>query len=210
MTVHIGTLGTTRAAIDADFDWFGTRIRVHPDASDLAYTDFLTIARDIKVDEVTGQPQPGMEQRAAAAVDDMLTGVIHPDDVGEFMRIAKANRQQLMDLMMVSQQIVGSLSGFPTGQPSDSRTGVSGGTARSQGGSSDRASQRKASRKQDKAAKRRRQEAQQIHEVLSPSTVEPPSRHAAMVTTAMRRLDGRPDLQLMVMRREEETSAASA
>lgn len=210
MSVHIGTLGVARPVIKADFEWFGTTIRVHPDASDLAYTDFLGIARDIKMDEETGQPQAGMEQRAAAVVDDMLKSQVHPDDWDEFMRLAKANRQQVMDLMLVSQQIVAAVAGFPTGQPSGSSTGPAGDPERSPGGSSDRGTRRKADRKRTKAEKRRARDAARLQEVLSPSTVEPVSRHQQLVATAVRSLDGRPDLQLMVMRREEETSAASA
>lgn len=206
MTVHIGELGQERPQIDADFLWFGTRIRVHPDASDLAYTEFLAIARDVKMDDDGGQPAPGMEQKAASVVDDMLRGQIHPEDWGTFYRLAKENRQTVLDLMALSQRILSAVSGFPTGRPSDSPTGASGGTGKSPESLSGRDSRRKAKRDREKAAKQTRK----LHAVLSPEPGQPPSAHGRQVAMAAQLTSGRPDLQLMVMRREEEISAASA
>lgn len=202
MTVHIGSFGTARPKVDATFDYFGTVIRVHPDASDLAYTEFLAIAKDIEVDE-EGQPVNAADnQRAATLLDDTLRGQIHPDDLATFMRIAKENRQQVMDLMILSQQVVAAVSGFPTGQPSDSSTGRVSDQQRSPGGSSSRGTRRKDERMAEKARKRALRD-QQGH---APQTVVPSS----TVARATRALNGRPDLQLMVLRRQEEISGATA
>lgn len=198
MTVHIGSFGTARPKVDATFEYFGVVIRVHPDASDLAYTEFLAVAKDIEIGE-DGQPLNAADnQRAAALLDDTLTGQIHPDDLAEFKRLARANRQQTMDLMMLSQQIIAAVSGFPTGQPSDSSTGRGSDQQRSPDGSSSRATRRKAERKE---AKRLRKHAKMA---------TPPTIQDAAVARATRALNGRPDLQLMVMRRQEEISDVSA
>lgn len=195
MTVHIGSFGVQRPKVDATFDWFGTTIRVNPDASDLAYTEFLALAKDIEVDD-DGQPIGAQDnQRAAGLLDDTLRGQIHPDDMDTFMRIAKENRQNTMDLMMLSQGIVSAVSGFPTGQPSDSSAGPAGGPQKSPDGSSSRGDRRKQERKEAKRL-RKAQAAQ-------PTMAAPTTIRDARVARATRALDGRPDLQLMVMRRQE-------
>lgn len=201
MSVHIGTFGTPRPAVDAHFDYFGTTIRVHPDASDLAFTEFLAVAKDIQVDD-EGQPIGAVDnQRAASLLDDTLRGQIHPDDLAEFMRIAKANRQNTMDLMVLSQGIVAAVSGFPTGQQSASSAGPGGATPRLQAGSSQRGERRKAERKADKQRRKALRD-QQGH---VPQTVVPSS----TVARATNALTGRPDLQLMVMRRQETLDATA-
>lgn len=190
MTVHIGSFGQARPKVDAEFDWFGTTIRVHPDASDLAYTEFLALAADIEVDDEGNPTNPADNQRAAGVLDQVLRGQIHPDDYITFMKVARANRQQTLDLMALSQQIVSACSGFPTGQPSDSPTGQSGGAPTSQRSLSSRAVRRKDERKRRKIEERKQQG----------------QRTVARAATV---LSGRPDLQLMVLRRQE-TFADSA
>lgn len=200
MTVHIGSFGTTRPKVDATFDYFGTVIRVHPDASDLAYTEFLAIAKDIQIGD-DGQPIGAADnQRAAQLLDDTLRGQIHPDDLDEFMRIAKANRQQTMDLMILSQQIVAAVSGFPTGQQSGSSAGPDGGTQRSPDDSSNRAG-RRSKAKQDKKDRKRAAIAGEI--VAAQRSAGVTQIGDATVARATRALTGRPDLQLMVLRRQE-------
>lgn len=202
MSVHIGSFGTPRPAVEAHFDYFGTRIRVHPDASDLAFTEFLSIAKDIKVDE-NGQPIGAADnQRAAMLLDDTLRGQIHPDDLEEFMRIAKANRQNTMDLMVLSQGIVAAVAGFPTGPQSASSAGPNGDTQRLPGGSSSRADRRKEAKRQAKQDKKARRAA-----MAAPATVTPIG--DATVARATKALTGRPDLQLMVMRRQEMQDASA-
>lgn len=202
MTVHIGSFGTPRPAVDATFDYFGVTIRVHPNASDLAFAEFLAVAKDIETNEDGTPVNPADNQRAASLLDDTLRGQIHPDDLALFMSTAKENRQQMMDLMALSQGIIAAVSGFPTGQPSASSIGPGDGTPRSQGGSSSRASRRKDARKADKQ-RRKALKQQQGH---APQTVIP----GTVVERATRALTGRPDLQLMVMRRQEETQQTSA
>ena len=202
MTVHIGSFGTARPRVDAEFDYFGTTIRVHPDASDLAYTEFLAIAKDIEVDD-DGQPiSTADNQKAASLLDDTLTGQIHPEDLPTFMKLAKANRQNTMDLMTLSQQIISAVSGFPTGPQSASSAGPDGEAQRSPVGSSSRADRRAQDKKARKEAKRARM-ATAIVQAQTAAGVTPMTRHEASVTRAAKALTGRPDLQLMVMRRQE-------
>lgn len=202
MTVHIGSFGVERPKVDATFDWFGEKIRVHPDASDLAYTEFLALAKDIEVDD-NGQPVGAQDnQRAAGLLDDTLRGQIHPEDMDTFMRLAKEHRQNTMDLMMLSQGIISAVSGFPTGQPSGSSAGPDGGQQRSPGGSSNRGDRRKQEKKDRKDAKRARM-ATSIVQAQTSAGVTPTTIADARVARATRALDGRPDLQLMVMRRQE-------
>lgn len=202
MTVHIGEFGTPRPKVDASFSYFGETIRVHPDASDLAYTEFLAVAKDIEIGDDGTPINPADNQKAASLLDDTLKGCVHPDDLARFMRLAKDNRQQVMDLLALSQGIITAVSGFPTGQQSASSTGPGGGTDRSPGGSSLRGSRRKAERKAAKDRKRALKQ-QQGH---VPQTVIA----GTVVERATRALHGRPDLQLMVMRRQEGISEASA
>ncbi len=206
MTVHIGSFGTARPKVNAKFEYFGTDIRVHPDASDLAYTEFLAIARDIEVDD-NGQPKNGVDnQRAATLLDDTLRGQIHPEDLETFMALARANRQTVMDLMVLSQQIVSAVSGFPTGQPSDSSAGPDGGQQKSPDGSLPRAERRKQNKKQEKAnrkAAKLAQTADLVSVAAQGVTARTPAIADPAVARATRALNGRPDLQLMVMRRQE-------
>jgi hypothetical protein len=189
MTVHIGSLGTERPTVDAKFTYFGETIRVHPDASDLAYTEFLALSQDIEIDD-KGQPvHPEDNARAASVLDEVLRGQIHPDDYLRFMKLARAHRQQTLDIMLLSQQIVSAVSGFPTGQPSGSRTGPDNEVPRLPGTSSDRATRRERERKQTKAQKK--------------------ARRQAAVARAATVLSGRPDLQLMVMQRQETLDASA-
>jgi hypothetical protein len=140
--MHLGSFGTSRAEVDADFDYFGETIRVHPDASDLHQAELMIIAGGIDLgdidmdDPASWTPQ---QHEANDAAVQALQGQIHPEDWDLFFTTAKRNRQQTMDLMAVSEQIASAVAGFPTGQPSGSSPGQPSTPPRSKADSSSRA-----------------------------------------------------------------------
>lgn len=171
----LGEFGTPRDAVELDFQWFGTTIRVHPDASDLRTADFLLEFGDLDMDDEASA------RRAMEVMSEHLLGQIHPDDRDEFWRLAKANRQQMADIMAVSKAITEAVAGFPTPQSSDSaptppRTGP-----RSSGTASSRAQRRAAER----AAPRQK------------------DRRDVVTDNALSLLEGRPDLKLALVRQRE-------
>lgn len=115
---HLGSLGRARDPIDAEFDYFGHTIRVHPDASDLVFADFMDQARSIAGKDLEEINLAGMD-----TVADLLRKQVHPDDWDTLWRVAKENRQSVVDLMQTARSIVEAVSGFPTGQPSVSSGG---------------------------------------------------------------------------------------
>ena len=166
--MHLGSLGTVREAVDADFDYFGEVIRVHPDASDLQQAELMILAEGIDVSDIDmDDPEswtPGQRvviQKANDAVAQAIRGQVHPDDWDRFFKTARANRQFVMDLMALSKQISEMVAGFPTGQQS-----VSSPTPPV----TDRKSRRGSLRRADATAR-----------------------------SAMRQLEGRPDLQMAVV-----------
>lgn len=130
----IGSLGTIRDAVELEFDYFGLVIRVNPDTTDLNMFEFLETAADINETDNT---------QGIRAIGGYLHDLIHPDDWHTFWTAAKANRQQLMDLMHTARAIAEAVSGFPTGQRSDSSGGPRSTSRKSGAGTS---SQRRAGR----------------------------------------------------------------
>jgi hypothetical protein len=108
-------MGTKRAPVDMDFPWFGVTIRVAPNAGNpLLLMDFARRAEKIDtLDDVSSM----------LIVLEFLQGLIHTDDLDEFMRVAVANNQQTLDLLEVAKVIVVAVARFPTGRPSDSPDG---------------------------------------------------------------------------------------
>jgi len=143
--MHLGSFGVRREQIDADFDYFGVTIRVHPNLSDLDHAELMIIAAGIDVGDMdlddpkswTPEQRAGAQKANDAAVN-ALRGAVHPEDWDLFFKTAKANRQALTDLMALSSQISELATGFPTGQPSDSSDGRPSTTPKSKGGSSSR------------------------------------------------------------------------
>lgn len=185
----IGSFGSTRAPVNLGFWWCGQDpenwIRVHPNATDIDFIAFMSMASEVQVD-LTDEDRQDPARMAAAlekatgAVDTMykfLSGQIHPDDWDRFLRIAKENRQRVQDIMILARQITEAVSRFPTGQPSDSRGIGSTTTSISPDGS--RAAERTARRKQErKEAKRRRKAEREAMVVDTPYpglTLAPPT-----------------------------------
>lgn len=109
-----------------------------------------------------------------------LKDQVHPDDWDEFFKLAKSKRQTTKDLMELSNKILGVLSGFPTEPQDDLSPTPSSGELKSKDGSSAQAVNRRAAHHRKSAAK----------------TVE----------HAMHLLEGRPDLQMAVLRAQEARS----
>jgi hypothetical protein len=156
---HLGSLGKTKAAVDIDFDWFGTTIRANPSLSDLAFVEFIDRAKGLpalmsgNLDEF----DQTSTLDAVALVMNFVRLSIHPEDFDEFWALAKTNGQNGEDVAAVCKAVVEAATGFPTSRPSDSARGRS---------NTGRRSTRKSS---------------------------------SAVEHAMRLLDGRPDLQQVVV-----------
>lgn len=192
-TVHLtGDFGTVREPVDADFPYFGQTIRVHPNASDLAFADVMRRARGIDFgdfdvnDPASWTPeQMKLMLEANDAAMDAIAGQIHPDDLELFMRTARANGQQTADLMRLSNKITEAVAGFPTTRSSGSATGRP---------TTKLKSARTSSSLAQRAPRRRR----------TGST--PPSPSDAR--TALTLLQGRPDLQEFVVQGQEAAAQA--
>ena len=161
---YIGSFGDDNLDVDLTFGWFSESIRVHPLAGELTYMDFMARASEVDEEDQAEGVKLTME---------FLRGQVHPDDWDLFWRIAREKRQTLEQLMRVSKSIVEAVSGFPTGQPSDSSVGQPPIQPKSKVGSSRQVSSRKRA----------------IEAGPSPDDV---------TDKAMSHLVGRPDLQLVV------------
>jgi hypothetical protein len=170
----LGKRGTQRDAVDLDFDYFGVTIRVHPDATDLDVADLMESAGDMDLDDEEGA------REVMGSMSRFMRGQIHPDDRELFWRTAKANRQQLKDIIDVARTITQAVaelaSGFPTGQPSGSPSTTANTSKKSRGGTS---SEARAERRRAAAAT---------------------SRGRRATDEAMGLLEGRPDLKLALAR----------
>jgi hypothetical protein len=146
-TRHLeGTFGTARAPIDADFPYFGETIRLHPDANDLVYTEMMMKAQAIDLGDMDIDDPSTWDQEAIAAAKeaadlaaDMIRQQIHPDDWDRFWKTARANRQNTIDVMGLSQTLAEVVANFPTGPSPASSPGRRTTKSRSKAGSSSRA-----------------------------------------------------------------------
>lgn len=140
----IGVLGTVHEPFDLEFQYFGTTIRLHPQASDTVELDFLEAGRDIDlsvfdtpVEELEKLPDDEkvavvrtMEKAVRAGnllMRDSLRKLIHPDDFAAYWDLAVANGQRIRDLMAdlkrLTAAVVEADTGFPTMPPSGSPDG---------------------------------------------------------------------------------------
>lgn len=137
----LGSLGTPREPItDMDFDYFGVIIRVNETASDLDMVGFML--------DSAALGDVGLNTQAAmVATSNYLRGLIHPDDWDTFWRQARANRQNMEDLMTLGQQIIEAVAeGFPTKPSSESDSGPESTRQSSKRASSSRATGKAADR----------------------------------------------------------------
>lgn len=118
-----------------EFSYFGATIRVHPDAGELTYVEFMAKAASL-------EDTPENQVEGLVITMDFLHNQIHPSDWAVFYGLAKSRHQTLEDLMVVSKAIVEFVSAFPTGQPSDSQPTPSETVTKSKADSSRRVTQR--------------------------------------------------------------------
>lgn len=127
----LGKFGTARPVVEESFDWFDAEIRVHPDLSDLAIIDLFAAMQDVDEDDNASG--------VLAAMGSISSTLIHPDDVEAFMRIARANRQTMEDIVRLAMEVLGALAGRPTLLPSVSSDGRQATAPTSMGDSSEKA-----------------------------------------------------------------------
>lgn len=169
--IFLGEFGEEVEDVDLTFGYFGEEIRVNPTAGELTYMDFMARASEIEESDNAGGIKLTMG---------FLKDQVHPDDWELFWGLAMEKRQTLEKLMKVSKAIVEAVSGFPTGQPSDSRAGRRATAKKSKAGSSRRATSRP-------------------REITSVELPREP--------TAMEILKDRPDLQLVIAKAQESREA---
>jgi hypothetical protein len=138
----IGTLGRRRAPLDLEFDYFGSTIRVHPQASDAIELDFLDHVHDLEMEDLEKLDADNLSEaemlevarklgRVTAAAYERIMGalraLVHPDDWDTYWRLGKDNRQlikdRMADIKAITAAVVEADTGFPTGRPSGSPTG---------------------------------------------------------------------------------------
>lgn len=142
---NIGTLGRAREALDLEFGYFGSTIRIHPQASDAVELEFLRAAEEIDISALQGvdlaqveamgvdeqaQVLRTLSQATRAAHQAMLTALrqlIHPDDWDTYWRLAREHGQQTRDLMAdvraITAAVVEATTDFRTGRRSASPAG---------------------------------------------------------------------------------------
>lgn len=117
----IGSFGTVHEPAEDDFDWFGSKIRVHPDVSDTLEVDFMekAIALDQqarafakefpdreKMTSADRQREGELIAAAATLTKELVREVIHPDDFDLYWRLGRENRQEQQDHQAVVKGII--------------------------------------------------------------------------------------------------------
>jgi hypothetical protein len=137
----------------------GREMRVHPDATDLHWTAFL--------DRAATMPDDFSTADAVRASMDYVKQQIHPDDWADFWAVSVAHGRTTEQLLGVAQAIVEAVTGFPTGQASDSSRGRNDTTGSSRGVSS-RQERRAADRADAKQAERKTRATREAMRALGP------------------------------------------
>lgn len=115
--IEIGDLsGEARQPVTASFVYFGKRIRVNPDLTELDVVDLLEQADQVDV----------KDPKSMTMTKDYARRHVHPDDFDEFWRLVKAHRQDTSALMMTCWKILDAITANPTGGQSDSSPGQPG------------------------------------------------------------------------------------
>lgn len=137
---NLGDFGVQHDAhAELEFGYFGQTIRVHPDAGELTYVEFMAKAAVL-------EDTPQNQTEGLVITMEFLHNQIHPDDWDSFYTLAKHNHQKLEDLMLISRAIVEAVAAFPTGQQSGSAPTSSTTATKSKAGSSRPATTRGKSR----------------------------------------------------------------
>jgi len=142
---NIGTLGRQRDPLDLEFTYFGSTIRVHPQATDAVELEFLQAGRELdmsalegvdltRVDALDPEQQvklaTAMGQAVAATyrvLEGALRQLIHPDDWARYWRLGMQHGQQIRDRMAdvkaITAAVVEATTDFPTGPRAASPAG---------------------------------------------------------------------------------------
>lgn len=119
---HLGDFGTEHAPVESTFGYFGASLRANPDLS------------DVMVVEMFGNLAESPDQ-----VRKLASTLVHSDDVDEFWRLVRDNRQTMEDLATLAMALIEALTERPTRLPSDSSAGQSRTAPKSEVDSSSRA-----------------------------------------------------------------------
>jgi hypothetical protein len=105
--------GERREAVTASFVFFGERLRVNPDLTEIAIIDLLETAEGIDVNDA----------RSLTITKEYARAHIHPDDFDRFWSAVRANRQDSAAIMVTCGKILSGITANPTGGRSDSSAG---------------------------------------------------------------------------------------
>lgn len=126
MAKDLGIFGTSHEADEEEtFQYFGTPIRINPEASSLDYMDFMEVAASVEYKQGDDEATAKANIKAIIAIKDYLRSLIHEDDFDTFWALSKKHRQQLDDLMKLSQDLMAAVTGVPTKESRDSAHGDS-------------------------------------------------------------------------------------
>lgn len=125
--LDLGDLGEEKPLHRETFGWFGTRIRVHPSASEAVLVDFVDKAEDINLpdnpEDLKDDPESRRKMFAAfGEVKNFVRRMIHPEDFETFWTTGVEHGYGLMDFMGVSYKLLELVSGHPSPAPVDSST----------------------------------------------------------------------------------------
>lgn len=108
---NLGSFGTkTEGPEEAEFSYFGTTVRTNPTISTLDVVDFLEEASAMDDDD----------PRGVLVVKKFLRKLIHEKDFDTLWETARANGQDMSDLMDLARSVTEGIVKRPTGPQSDS------------------------------------------------------------------------------------------
>lgn len=110
---RIGDWAPAKPKIDMQFGWYGVDMRINPDLSLLAVSDWIERASTMA----------SSDPRAYTMASEVFQTLLHPDDFDMFWAMAKQNRLAEDDLFPLAWDIIAKVTDLPTDAPSDSSDG---------------------------------------------------------------------------------------
>ena len=115
--IEIGDLsGEVRQPVTAAFVYFGQRIRVNPDLTELDVIDLLEQAQKVDM----------KDPASMTMTKDYARAHVHPADFDTFWGLVKEHRQDTEAIMVTCWRILDAITANPTGGQSDSSDGQPG------------------------------------------------------------------------------------
>jgi hypothetical protein len=111
---RLGDFGTERPAVEDSFGWFGSEVRVHPDISDLTIIGLFAAMQELGEED---------GEKMIEAMGGIAAALVHPDDLDEFLGVARSHRQTMEDIATLAMNVIAALAERPTLLPSDSSAG---------------------------------------------------------------------------------------